>query len=58
MSDKPKPLAVGIVYGQDGAPRLEKDFLDNLQPSVREVVKANLVAHGWRLTDQNTVERL
>lgn len=58
MSDKPRPLAVGVVYSQDGTPRLAKDFLDNLHPNVREIVKANLEAHGWRLTDSNSVERL
>lgn len=57
MSDKPKPLAVGVVYGSDGVPRLEKDFLDNLHPKVREVVQADLGRHGWRLNDDNTVER-
>lgn len=58
MQLKPRPLAVGVVYGQDGTPRLEKDFLDNLHPKVREIVKADLQRHGWRLTDQNTTERL
>lgn len=58
MSNKPRPLAVGVVYSRDGAPRLEKDFLDNLHPKVREIVKADLEQHGWRLTDSNSVERL
>lgn len=58
MSGKPKPLAVGVVYSKDGTPRIEKDFVDNLHPHVREVVQADLARHGWRLTDQNSVERL
>ena len=58
MSNQPRPLAVGVVYAKDGTPRLERDFLDNLHPKVREIVKADLERHGWRLSDQNTVERL
>ncbi|HJY38011.1 MAG TPA: hypothetical protein VJ299_11115 [Steroidobacteraceae bacterium] len=55
---KPKPFAVGVVYGKDGSPRIEKDFLENMHPKVREVVKADLERHGWRLTDSNSVEKL
>lgn len=58
MSAQPLPLAVGVVYAKDGTPRVEKDFLENLHPKTRELVKADLERHGWRLTDQNTVERL
>lgn len=58
MAEQPRPLAVGVVYAPDGTPRIEKDFVDHLQPSVRAIVRADLERHGWRLTDQNTVERL
>lgn len=58
MVEQPRPLAVGVVYAADGTPRIEQDFVDNLHPKVRELVKADLERHGWRLTDQNTVERL
>lgn len=26
MAEKPRPLAVGVVYSKDGTPRIEKDF--------------------------------
>lgn len=58
MSANALPLAVGVVYAPDGSPRLEKDFIDHLQPKVRALVKADLERHGWRLTDDNTVEKL
>ena len=58
MNDKPRPIAIGVVYGKDGAPKLDPDFLAHLHPQQRAVVAQNLFEHGYRLTDENSVEKL
>lgn len=50
-------LAVGIVYDKNGAPKIDPGFIENLTAIDRERVRENLNQHGYRLTDQNTVEK-
>lgn len=55
---KPRAMAVGIVYGPDGAPKISADFLAALPGVHRTWVENDLQQHGWRLNADNTVTRL
>lgn len=54
--DRLRRVGVGIVFAQDGRPRVSPDWVKNLNEGQREWVDKTLAARGWRINDQLEVE--
>lgn len=54
---KPRAMAVGVVYDADGNPKLDPDFMINLDTMSLALVRADLDRHGFKLNDDLSVER-
>jgi hypothetical protein len=53
-----KARGVGIVYGADGRPRITRDWLDNLSPEQRAAVDKDLLANGWRVNENYSIDKV
>lgn len=53
-----KASAVGVVYAQDGWPRISPDWVKHLTPSQLAWVEADLESHGFRLTKDFQLEEI
>jgi hypothetical protein len=53
-----KARGVGIVYGADGRPKITRDWLDNLSPEQRAAVDKDLLANGWRVNENYSIDKV
>lgn len=53
-----KARGVGIVYGADGRPRITRDWLDNLNPEQRAAADKDLLANGWRVNENYSIDKV
>lgn len=49
---------IGVVYGHDGAPRIDAEFIEGLSAEQRIWVAGDLEKHGYRLNADNSVTKL
>lgn len=53
-----KARGVGVVYGADGRPKITRDFLDHLSAEDRAAVDRDLLANGWRINENYSIDRV
>lgn len=56
--NRPRAMGVFVVYGKEGQPKLDPDFIAHLNEHQRKTVDADLAAHGFRLNANNVAERI
>jgi hypothetical protein len=55
---KVKPFAIGVVYGADGAPKMDEDFVKNLSPAHRALVDTEINKRGYSLDESGKARKL